>query len=105
MCQAKVRRNCMVVSGHGCALWPSPTSGTNEASDVENRSLQWALNWAKRSRMFESSSNWLPARISWDRVIGLLVLVALAPVMRVVPPLAVATTAMAVLLGIAIVDV
>ena len=45
------------------------------------------------------------ARISWDRVIGLFVLVALAPVMRVVPPLAVATTAMAVLLGIAIVDV
>lgn len=44
------------------------------------------------------------ARVSWDRRIGLLVLVALAPVMRFVPPLAVATTTMAVLLGIAIVD-
>jgi low temperature requirement protein LtrA len=44
------------------------------------------------------------ARGSRDRVIGLLVLVALAPVMRFVPPLAVATTAMAVLLGIAVAD-
>jgi low temperature requirement protein LtrA len=44
------------------------------------------------------------ARVSWDRVIGLLVFVALAPVMRFVSPLAVATTAMAVLLGIAIAD-
>jgi low temperature requirement protein LtrA len=44
------------------------------------------------------------ARVSWDRVIGLLLLVALAPVMLLVPPLAVATTTMAVLLGIAIAD-
>jgi low temperature requirement protein LtrA len=42
------------------------------------------------------------ARVSRDLGIGLLVLVALAPVVRFVPPLAVATTAMAVLLGIAI---
>jgi low temperature requirement protein LtrA len=44
------------------------------------------------------------ARISRGRAIGLLVLVALAPVMRFVPPLAVAATAMAVLLGIAVTD-
>jgi hypothetical protein len=43
-------------------------------------------------------------RVSRDRVIGLLALVALAPVMLFVPPLAVATTAMAILMGIAIAD-
>jgi low temperature requirement protein LtrA len=43
-------------------------------------------------------------RVSRDRVIGLLVLVALAPVMPFVVPLAVASTAMAVLAGIAIAD-
>jgi low temperature requirement protein LtrA len=43
-------------------------------------------------------------RVSRDRVIGLLALVVLAPVMLFVPPLAVATTAMAVLTGIAIAD-
>jgi low temperature requirement protein LtrA len=43
-------------------------------------------------------------RVSRDRVIGLLVLVALAPVMPFVTPLAVATAGMAVLAGIAIVD-
>jgi low temperature requirement protein LtrA len=44
------------------------------------------------------------ARVSLDRVIGLLLLIALAPLMRFVAPLAVAATAMAVLLGIAIAD-
>jgi low temperature requirement protein LtrA len=44
------------------------------------------------------------ARVSRDRVIGLLLLIALAPLMRVVPPLAVGTIAMAVLLGIAVAD-
>jgi low temperature requirement protein LtrA len=43
-------------------------------------------------------------RVSRDRVIGLLVLVAVAPVMPFVTPLAVATTAVAVLAGIVIAD-
>lgn len=43
-------------------------------------------------------------RVSRDRTIGLLVLVVLAPAMPFVPPLAVATTALAVLAGIAIAD-
>jgi low temperature requirement protein LtrA len=43
-------------------------------------------------------------RVSRDRIIGLLVLVALAPVMSFLTPLAVATTAMAVLIGIVIAD-
>jgi low temperature requirement protein LtrA len=43
-------------------------------------------------------------RVSRDRVVGLLVLVALAPVMPFLAPLAVATTAMAVLAGIVIAD-
>jgi low temperature requirement protein LtrA len=42
------------------------------------------------------------ARVSRELGIGLLALVVLAPVMRFVPPLAVAATAMAVLLAIAI---
>ena len=45
------------------------------------------------------------AHISWHRVIGLVVLIAPAPVMVFVPPLAVAATAATVLAGIAIADV
>ena len=44
------------------------------------------------------------ARVPRNRVIGLLVLIAIAPVTWFAPPLPVATTAMAVLLGIAIAD-
>jgi len=44
------------------------------------------------------------ARVFRERLAGLLVLVALAPVMLFVPPLAVATTVMAVLVGVAVAD-
>jgi low temperature requirement protein LtrA len=44
------------------------------------------------------------ARVSWDRPIGLLVLAALAPVMRNLPPLLVALAATVVLAGVAICD-
>jgi low temperature requirement protein LtrA len=44
------------------------------------------------------------ARISWIRLTGLLVLVALAPAMLLLPPLAVATSATTVLVAIAIAD-
>jgi low temperature requirement protein LtrA len=44
------------------------------------------------------------SRISFDRVIGLLVLAALAPAMLFAPPLAAASAAAGVLLGIAIAD-
>jgi hypothetical protein len=43
-------------------------------------------------------------RVSKDRLIGLLVLAALAPAMLLVPPLVAAATATAVLAGIAVAD-
>jgi low temperature requirement protein LtrA len=43
-------------------------------------------------------------RVSRDRVIGVLVLVAIAPAMRLVPPLAVATAAAVILAGVAAAD-
>jgi low temperature requirement protein LtrA len=45
------------------------------------------------------------ARISWDRLICLLVLGALTPIMLLVPQLAAAATAMTVLAGLAIADI
>ncbi|WP_244298406.1 low temperature requirement protein A [Micromonospora cremea] len=43
-------------------------------------------------------------RVSWDRPIGVLVLVVISPVMILVPPLGIATAAVVVLAGVAVAD-